>query len=127
MVNSVSILLVEDDAEARQVTAEMLEVLGYRVESVVTAEEALALVPTRKFDVLLADINLPGMSGIDLAKMVTQILPAICVIFVSGYGYLLAEKTDFKFTLLPKPYRLAQLEQVLEENIGTANDRKNCA
>ena len=124
MGNPVSILLVEDDDESRQVTVEMLELLGHRVESVVTAEEALALIHVRKFDALLADINLPGMSGIDLAKMVTQILPAIRVIFVSGYGYLLAEKTDFKFTLLPKPYRISQLEDALEEYVGVAIDHK---
>src|SRR4051812_25740474 len=106
MRNPVSILVVEDDNESRRMTCEMLEFLGHGVESVASAEEALTLIKTRNFDVLLADINLPGMSGIDLATVITQILPTIRIIFVSGYGYLLAEKTNFRFALLPKPYRL---------------------
>jgi len=108
------ILLVEDDQVARKATCEILEHLGHRVESASSAEQALSLIKNLRFDVLLADINLPRMSGIDFADIVIQSFPDIRIIFVSGSGYLLADKTKFPFYLLPKPFRATQLTAALE-------------
>ena len=94
----------------------MLLVLGHEPVGAASAEEALDTFKgnTATFDVLLADINLPGMSGIALAEKMVDEVPHIRVIFASGFGYLVADKTNFQFTLLPKPYGLDQLRMVLE-------------
>ncbi len=108
------ILVVEDNESARELIGEMLAVLGHVTSCAASAEEALEALEDKCFDVLLADINLPGMSGIMLAENVVKKLPAIHVVFASGFGYLVADKTDFQFTLLPKPYGLSQLKHALE-------------
>jgi two-component SAPR family response regulator len=93
----------------------MLSILGHEVHCVASAEEAVAPLKTLDFDVLIADINLPGMSGTDLAAVAVQQDPKIKIIFASGYGYLVADKVDFHFTLLPKPFDLSQLEHALSD------------
>lgn len=91
----------------------MLIALGHQTHSAASAEEALEILKNGKFDVLIADINLPGMSGIDLAETAVKGRSDIKVIFASGYGYLVADKTDFDFVLLPKPYGFPQLKHAL--------------
>jgi two-component SAPR family response regulator len=54
------------------------------------------------------------MSGIELAEMAVTSIPGIKIIFASGYGYLVADKTDFDFTLISKPYGLARLKEVMD-------------
>src|SRR4051812_19849016 len=96
---ALEILVVEDNQQLLHTICEMLEVLGHHVRACMTAEEALQALDERNFTVLLTDINLPEMSGIELATLVTKIKPAIRIIFASGFGYLVAEKLPFKFTL----------------------------
>lgn len=110
---SLELLVVEDHRQSRQLLCEMLTVLGHTARCVETAEEALSALRKKKFDVLLADINLPGMSGIELASIAVDISPGIGIVFATGFGYLVSDKTDFDFILLPKPYGLAQLKNVL--------------
>jgi CheY-like chemotaxis protein len=110
---SLEILVVEDDKGSRELLSEMLAMLGHNVLCVSTAEEAIEPITAGQFNVLIADINLPGMSGIALAEKVVKIVPGMKVIFASGYGYLVADKTDFKFTILPKPFDLAQLKHAV--------------
>ncbi|HEY8605483.1 MAG TPA: response regulator [Noviherbaspirillum sp.] len=118
------ILVVEDDAATRSLLCEMLVVLGYRTASAGSAEEAIELIDNGggTYSVLLADIALPGMSGITLAEIAIQKIPGLQVIFASGNGFLVADKTDFEFRLLPKPYDLNQLQMVLADVTVFATD-----
>src|SRR6478672_1191420 len=99
------VLVVEDDAKARTLVCDMLTTLRQNVHAVSTAEEGLALLRKQRFDLLLADIDLPGVSGVELARAAVEILPSLKVIFVSGYGYLVADndRINFDFLLLAKP------------------------
>jgi CheY-like chemotaxis protein len=112
-MSPLQILVVEDNPHSREIICEMLAVLGHSASSVTSAEDAVEILQDRKFDVLLADINLPGMSGIDLAEKAVKDMPGLKVIFASGYGYLVTDKTDFNFMLLPKPYGMPQLRHAL--------------
>ena len=107
------ILVVEDNDDFRQMLIDMLLTLGHRVQAVPCAEHALDILQKDSVEVLLADINMPGMSGIELAKIATSTVPGIRVVFSSGFGYLLGDKLDFDFVVLHKPYFLAQLKDVI--------------
>lgn len=98
----------------------MLSILGHRMHCVSSAEEAVDFLKNGEVDVLLADINLPGMSGVELADIAVKSVEELRIVFASGYGYLVADKTDFEFTLLPKPYGLAQLKHALEHAVPQA-------
>jgi CheY-like chemotaxis protein len=108
------ILVVEDHPSARDLLCEMLTMLGHHAHCVSTAEQAVEPLKSGRFNVLIADITLPGMSGIALAEMAVKSVPDLKIIFASGYGYLVADKTDFDFTLLPKPFGLNQLQHALD-------------
>jgi CheY-like chemotaxis protein len=114
------LLVVEDNPDSRDLLCEMLAMLGYETQAAASAEEAMELLDKTPFDVLFVDINLPGMSGIELAKMAVNKAPDLKIIFASGYGFLVTDKTDFRFALLPKPYTLAQVQQAIKAVYQTA-------
>ncbi|WP_136419236.1 response regulator [Herbaspirillum sp. ST 5-3] len=113
---SFQVLVVEDNSDFLQILCEMLETLGHRPHGVSNAEDAVAWLGTQPFDVLIADVQLPGMSGIDLAKIVARKAPEVRIVFSSGFGYLLTDKLDFNFVVLHKPYFLNQLKHAVEHN-----------
>jgi CheY-like chemotaxis protein len=108
-----NILLVEDNAEARLLTMELLASLGHVIEAVGSAEEALPHLERGAIDVLLTDISLPRMSGTDLAAAARAARPALDIIFVSGHDKDNAGISDPAAKFLLKPFSLAQLQKAL--------------
>ena len=108
-----SILLVEDNEDARMLTAELLVALGHVVDAVGSAEEALQRMERGDIDVLLTDISLPRMSGIDLAAQARAERPALDIVFVSGHDKDNAGLSDTSAKFLLKPFNLAQLDLAL--------------
>lgn len=82
------VLLVDDDAETRDVVGAMLEAVGLTVELASTAEEALKKVEQGGFDLLVLDWTLPGMSGVELCKQLRREAQhvALPVLFLSGHS-----------------------------------------
>ncbi len=84
---SETILLVEDEAAVREVTASELESLGYRVIRCEGGEQALsAAAHSAGLDLLLTDVVMPGMDGRELCARMTAARPGLRVLFTSGYG-----------------------------------------
>ena len=77
------ILLVEDDELLAEVVAGLLEPLG-GVRWTDNAEEALALLPTSSWDLIVADIELPGMNGIEMIELLKREHPHTSTLIVSG-------------------------------------------
>ncbi len=112
------ILLVEDSPEVSLITVEYLTELGHQVVAVADAELAMQAVTTRRFDAVMTDVSLPGMSGIELAKELTKSHPRLPVVIASGYGalkveFLLGQQPQANILVLPKPYDLEMLEKTL--------------
>jgi DNA-binding NtrC family response regulator len=80
------ILLVDDEQIIRQTIAEYLESEGFRVHTCVSAEEALEVARKRKFDVVLCDVNLPGMDGIELLQRLLQVQADLFVLLITAYA-----------------------------------------
>lgn len=80
------VLLVEDDEDNRELLAEFLRLEGHSVEAVPDAEGALEIASRQGFDAVVADVGLPRMDGLQLARELRRSTPAIAVIAVSGYG-----------------------------------------
>ncbi|GAB4232153.1 MAG: hypothetical protein Kow00109_04520 [Acidobacteriota bacterium] len=112
------VLLVEDDAGARDVIARLLEDHGYRVVQAADAEEALAAFDQRsgRFAAVITDLVMPGLSGVDLAEALRKRDPAVRVLFITGYvdraiARRLGESGEI---LLHKPLSRKQLLKALE-------------
>ena len=80
------ILVVEDNDSLRRATQAQLEKCGYETTVSVEASEALTMLEKHPFDLVLTDLNLPGMSGLDLLSRIRTEYPEVSVIIITGYG-----------------------------------------
>ncbi|MCD2519696.1 response regulator [Massilia sp. G4R7] len=104
------ILVVEDDPDTRELACELLAALGHAASGSASAEQALALLKEHEIDILFTDLNLPGLSGIELANRAMASQPALKVILASGDGHSSRIPLASGMAVLPKPYDLPQLE-----------------
>ncbi|ARP86721.1 response regulator [Bordetella genomosp. 9] len=112
-VTSMRVLLVEDDGLIRAATAEMLETLGHQVVTAGHASTALAALEEGPVDVLMTDIGLPEISGIELAQKARERRPGLHVVFASGQdpGAMAGASVADAVHLL-KPYTAEDLARV---------------
>lgn len=80
------ILVVDDEEEFREVYSIILEDKGYEVNAAVSGEECLSLLKEQKYDLVLTDLKMDGMDGIDLLKNIKSKYSECEVILVTGYG-----------------------------------------
>jgi CheY-like chemotaxis protein len=107
-----TVLLVDDEELVRASTAEMLADLGYAVVETSSAEEAMRLVGQGlRPDVLVTDHLMPGMDGVELARVLMEQLPSLRPLVISGYAE--AEGVAPDLPRLEKPFRRAELALML--------------
>lgn len=116
----IRILLAEDDDAMRQYLARALERSGYSVVSVDRGTEALPLLETDRFDLLLTDIVMPEMDGIELAQRAADIAPDMRVMFITGFAAvtLKAGKAVPQAKVLSKPFHLRDLVLEVDRMFG---------
>ena len=120
------ILLAEDDDSMREYLARALERTGYNVTAVDRGTTALTLLQREGFDLLLTDIVMPELDGIELAQRASALHPSMRVMFITGFAAVTLQSgtmpPDAK--VLSKPFHLRDL--VLEVDrmfqIGSAVD-----
>lgn len=105
------ILLAEDDESMRHYLARALEKVGYTVQAVDRGTAALPLLEKEPFDLLLTDIVMPEMDGIELAQRAAEIAPDMRVMFITGFAAvaLKAGKAAPSAKVLSKPFHLRDL------------------
>ena len=118
------ILLAEDEEAMRTYLARALEKAGYAVDSVGSGVAALPLLEDRDYDLLLSDIVMPEMDGIELAQRCNEISPSTKVMFITGFAAvsLKASADQPRAKVLSKPFHLRDL--VLEVDRMFANARE---
>ena len=110
------ILYVEDDPLVREVTCEMLAQPAREVLAVASAEEALNVFRPDKFDIVVTDVSLPAMSGIDMARRMLKLAPAAAIILATGYDlHSGLERLGPHVRALMKPFDLPQLDGMLNQ------------
>ncbi|MEA3095730.1 MAG: hypothetical protein QOJ04_7072 [Caballeronia sp.] len=109
------ILVVEDDTASLDAACELLAMLGFAAQRAENAQTALVTLAAETFDVLLTDVLLPGMSGIELARHAVTMRPGLAVIFASGNEIPESEKLEFAWSALRTPYTADQLRTEIEE------------
>jgi DNA-binding NtrC family response regulator len=83
---SKSILIVDDERAQREITQAILERAGYEVATVGSGRDALALLQQSEFDLILTDLKMQGMSGMELLEKVLMEQPGQCVIIMTAHG-----------------------------------------
>lgn len=113
------ILIVDDDDVIRDTLYELLSE-KYDCQTAETAEKALARLKANQFDVVLTDISMPGLSGLELLGQVLQQYPKTPVIIISGISDQEHAQGLIKlgaFDYLLKPFRLEVVEKSVERAI----------
>jgi signal transduction histidine kinase/ActR/RegA family two-component response regulator len=116
---SAKILVVDDDEGVRTVAAAIVEELGFKVLSAGTGKEALQiLTDDPRIDLLLTDIVMPEMTGVELARQVRAMRPDLPILFASGYADVqtFGEELEAE-TVLKKPFRIAEVAARVREVI----------
>ncbi len=113
---ALTVLVVEDNLDFQGILCDLLGLLGHKVRGVPDAEQALKLLITQDFDILVTDVSLPGMSGIVLAQTVLSRKHGTRIIFSTGYGLESIDKLGFEASFLRKPYDMLQLKAALGGN-----------
>ena len=111
---SLKILFVEDDPTLRMLTGEVMMELGHQVVASETAEEALEALEQQPFDVLLTDVGLAGMSGIDLAREAGARHPQLSLVIASGYAVNASDVGLDRLRTMLKPYDIHQVRELLD-------------
>ena len=116
------VLVVEDEAEVRNIAASFLRSLGYRVVAVGSASEALKQLATNQdFALLFSDVMLGGgMNGVELAQAARSLRPKLGILLTSGYDDPATQGVTSSaedFELLRKPYRREQLAAAARRNL----------
>nr|HPN83165.1 response regulator [Spirochaetota bacterium] len=86
MADVVQVLVVDDEVHIRETLTGVLEDEGYVAAGAVDGESALQYLAAHRVDVMLLDIWLPGMGGLDVLSRVREQFPGVTVIMISGHG-----------------------------------------
>ncbi|MGC4252919.1 MAG: response regulator [Sphingobium sp.] len=117
----VRILLAEDDDSMRAYLSRALEKSGYEVVAVANGAQAVPHIDTDSFDLLLTDIVMPEMDGIELAQHAASAAPDMRVMFITGFAAvtLRAGQAVPQAKVLSKPFHLRDLVLEVERMFGT--------
>jgi len=111
------VLIADDEPAILALCSRAVRSWGYEVAKASSGEEALALVKREHFDVLIADIVMPGMSGIELLQKAREVIPELAVVVITGFSSvesaikaLRAGAHDF----ITKPFHIEELREAIE-------------
>ena len=121
------ILVVDDEAIVRESIRDWLKDAGYEVSVAESGEEALKLIQKQNFGVMILDLRLPGMTGIDVLKKVKALKPNIKSVVITAYPTMLTQEEAAKLgaiDYLVKPVFPDKLEELIRETLGKVEDGK---
>lgn len=114
------ILVVDDEAVIRQAVKRILEQENYEVVTATSGHTALEKVQNDDFNVVISDLKMPGMGGMEVLKSIKILQPNVPVIIITGYATVETAVDAIKngaFDYLPKPFNPQQVKQLVEKAI----------
>src|SRR5437867_2527181 len=118
------VLVVDDEPSVVEVFREFLSGEGYALSVALSGEEAVRLIPEIKPDLVLTDINLPGLSGLEVMRFAKREDPEVAVIVVTGYASASTAIDALRqgaYDYVTKPFDLDDVQKIVER--GIANRR----
>ncbi len=116
------ILLADDDKGTRDLVRRALEMDGHSVVMAEDGNEALVALTPGGFELLVADVQMPGLDGIELAKRAAALYPTIRLVLMSGYPDVLEKarglEADRGARLLTKPFAIERIRAEVRAALG---------
>jgi DNA-binding NtrC family response regulator len=120
-----TILVVDDETAIRELMVVALATTSREVLTAGSGEEALAIVKRSDVDLVVLDLAMPGMNGVDTFRAIRSLRPALPVLIVTGYpdSDLMAKALEIgPFTMISKPVNLAQIQKTVHRIVGSYVD-----
>lgn len=124
------ILIVDDEKNIRLMLTQALASDETRVETAVNGEEALQKLQQTKYDLLLLDLRLPGMDGLDVLKEVRRLDDELPVIVLTAHGTVESAVEALRggaVNFLQKPFAPRELREVVENSLGSRAESEDPA
>ena len=113
------ILIVDDESNILSILSKMIKRLGYNVEKASDGEKALELLKNKEFDLVISDINMSGMDGMNLLKKIKAETSTLPVILTTGFDeeeVLPLVRTKVADGFIQKPFRMTELEKIIKHS-----------
>ncbi len=114
------ILVVDDDKAIIDFLKQALPALGHNADFADSGQDAIQLLNTNRYDLILSDIRMPEKNGIDVARAAYRIAPEVPVLFMSGNPNTIVEEQSF----LAKPFTVAELETRIDIALAPPEDEE---
>lgn len=131
MSKRTKILVVDDESIVRESLRDWLSGVGYKVEIAESGEKALRIIKQKKIKIMVADLIMPGMDGIELMKNAREIVPSISTVIITAHGTIQTAITAIRegaYDYIEKPFcpekvehlikNLEEHHDLIEENIS---------
>lgn len=119
MPNQASVLVVDDDPNFRNTLSKILEKKGYPTSTAESGMQVIELVKERPFDVILMDVKMPVMNGLEAYKRIKQIRPSTVVIFMTAFSVEDLVKDAIKdgaYAVIEKPFDIDIVVNMIEKS-----------
>jgi DNA-binding NtrC family response regulator len=117
------ILIVDDEEGLREGLSKLLEIEGYAALAAESGEQALEILQQSHIDLVLTDMRMPGMNGIDLLKKIRERYPGIGVIILTGYGQIESYIEAMNFGAIEyvsKPFKVNELKFIVNKVLSNS-------
>lgn len=122
-IENLRIMLVDDDESVREALSEILSRRGWLVDDFSSAEKAIEALRREHYGVILADVNMPGLSGMDFLHLARESAPGVPVVMITGYPSIDLAVESIKYgavDFLQKPFKAEELEIVIRKAAGSS-------
>src|SRR5690348_4082320 len=112
-----TVLVVDDDNALRDLSLEVVNQLDFEGQAAEDATRALQILETTQIDIVLSDVRMPDVSGIELLKIIRQEHPEVAVLMMTGYGTIPEAVEAVKlgaYDYITKPFKIDDLRRLLE-------------
>ncbi len=120
------ILVVDDSVQVCKALSDILKASGYAVRTAPSAERALQITEADRFDLVITDLKMTGMNGMDLAKKIFERMPGVPVVILTGFGDMdavIAALRSGVADFLKKPFSIDEVLSVVRRELAKTQSR----
>ena len=113
-----SVLIVDDEKNIRLTLSQALESLELKIETAVNGEEALAKMKEKKFGIILLDLKMPGIDGMEVLRQVSKIQPQTRIIIITAHGTIESAVEAMKLgavDFIQKPFTPKEIRELVSK------------
>ena len=120
-----TVLVVDDEKDVCELFERILKNEGYKILTANTGKEGLDLVDRKKPDLVVLDLRLPDMNGIEILRSIKKTNEKIQVIIMTGYGTMKTARTAMRlgaYDYVPKPFDIAYVRALIKDALSPGSD-----